>query len=154
MCGKFANLAQAFSDQMLPEYEVIYHFPSVSEFGTNFPPLIRGEAVVPPSGVGTNATSSTGKIPKALFVGGGFTEEELQSILAVPETDGIVTLGPRQGTKEEVQRRTEHVQETTVQRGPTLEMMGWIVQGVKRCLRERGVVEGFEAVVEPGLSRF
>jgi hypothetical protein len=88
MCGKFAEHASNFSLLMLPEYEgknkklnvtyrphlilqaVVHHFQSTTEAISTLPKVMQGEKVPSASGVGTN----NGRIPKAMFVGGGFSE--------------------------------------------------------------------------------
>lgn len=109
---------------------------------------MRGERLSnPQSSVGSNITQdrTEPEIPKAIFVGAGFTEEELQEMM--PEGFEIPWLAPHPNRKDEAQRREQD--------GSAMSMMEMIVSRVKECLREQvGLVEGQEANIKPGLYRF
>ena len=126
MCGKMPHLAASFST------------------------LMRGEKISSPqSSVGSNISQdrTSPEIPKAIFVGAGFTEEELQEMRLTPEGSNIPWLAPHPNRKDEAQKREQD--------GSPMSMMEMIVSRVKRCLREQvGLVEGKEANVKPGLYRF
>ena len=64
---------------------------SAEEAITNLPKLMNGTAGSSASGVGTNNNkdSPNKTLPKAMFVGGGFWEEELERMRQVPEGHSI-----------------------------------------------------------------
>lgn len=118
--GNNAGIGGAVKDNLLPEYESKLPRPShyfTSHHGrdkTNWfsvvhasidlatalaeiPALAGGDASIKPaSGLGTNATSGTTQIPKAVIVGGAVPAEELAQIKAA------VSLPVVQVTKEQV----------------------------------------------------
>ena len=109
---------------------VVHHFQSTPEVFSNLPALMRGERVKPASGVGTNFKSSGEvKVPKAVFVGGGFSEGQT-----------IPWLAPDPERMGEVMRA-----------GGPWRMMDTIVGRVKKSAKEHGLVEGSEDEVKPGL---
>ena len=94
---------------------------------------MRGEKVNPPSGVGTNTDNPNPIVPKALFVGGGFSEDELYDMMSIPEGKNMVWLAPGGNHREEVAQ----------QGGPEV-MLQSIVDRTKKCLMDHGMVEGKE----------
>ena len=86
---------------------------------------MRGEHITSPSGVGTNSA-----VPQAMFVGGGFSDEELNEMMAIPEGKSIPWLAPDAEQKAEVRAK-----------GPEAAMED-IVARTKKCLRDHGLVEG------------
>lgn len=86
---------------------------------------MRGEHPKSESDVGTN-----NGIPKAIFVGGGFSDDELNDMMAIPEGKSIPWLAPDAEQKAEVRAK-----------GPEAAMES-IVARTKRCLGDHGLAEG------------
>ena len=67
--------------------------PSASGQSTAIPPIasnpLADPFTLPFIGVGSNNNTSSKTIPKAMFVGGGFWEEELERMRQVPEGHSI-----------------------------------------------------------------
>jgi hypothetical protein len=55
----------------------VLRFESPADYKTCISKLISGTPVNSLSGVGSNTDNPNPKIPKAIFVGGGFTDEEI-----------------------------------------------------------------------------
>jgi hypothetical protein len=160
MCGKFAEHAANFLKLMLPEYEgtvpftlpftlisnkhldaVVHHFQSTPECISNFPSVMEGKPTKPQSGVGTNVNAASPQIPKAMFVGGGFSEDELQEMLQIAEGKAIPWLASDPNRKDEVRAKGLDA------------MMASIAERAKGELKEIGLGEGAE-VVKGGLWRY
>lgn len=102
---------------------------------------MRGENIKPQAGcTGTNADSSASTRPKAMFVGGGFSDAELHEMMEVSEARSIPFVAPDPDRQSEVPQG---------QGFP----MDHIVSRVKTCMEKNGLVEGSEESVRPGLWR-
>lgn len=99
-------------------------------------PLLKGERLEPCSGKGTNTKTSDPKIPKAIFVGGGFSDTELQEMRAVEILRTVPWMYP-----------PAHKRPKTTG-PPPMEM---IIARVKEAFAEHGFIEGKEDQVEVGL---
>ncbi|KAK5174291.1 uncharacterized protein LTR77_001371 [Saxophila tyrrhenica] len=146
MAGKIIPHAHAFSKLMLPEYEIIFRFQSAPEFHSSFPFLMKGTPVNPESQIGTNTDNPNPKIPAAIFVGGGFSDDELESMRAVPEAKMLPWVSPSQSTREEVRKVGDLMSREQREGGPGEGVMEVVVRRVKECLKEHGVVEGGEGL--------
>ena len=131
MCGKVSPHAQAFAQLMLPDYEIIHRFSSVSDFLSSITPLMSGEPNI-------------GTIPVAIFVGGGFSPEELAEMMATPEAKTVVWVTPGTEGREEVRAKGDLMSKEQREQGPGKGMMEIVVGRVKECLRSHGVKEGEE----------
>ena len=101
---------------------------------------MRGEPVKSVAGVRSNADYEPPKVQKAMFVGGGFSQDELRDMMAIPEGKSIPWLAPD----------PERMGDVRAAGGPE-KAMEMIVGKVKKCLIEHGMVEGSEDRVEVGL---
>jgi len=110
---------------------VVHHFQSISAARKELPPLLRGEAFTPESDVGTDAQSDKPKIPRAIMVGAGFSESELDDMRKIEGAQGVPWLYP-----------DPLKSAASTLSGPFL--MTVIVKRVKSCLKSNGVVEGQE----------
>ncbi|KAK3066207.1 hypothetical protein LTR53_017539 [Teratosphaeriaceae sp. CCFEE 6253] len=126
-------MAGSFAKSMLPEYEVVHHFPSTAAARKELPPLLRGEPFTPESDVGADAhqSDSRPRIPRAIMVGAGFSEAELDDMRAIEGGMSVPWLYP-DPLKSAVSTLS----------GPFL--MTVICKRVKACLKANGVVEGRE----------
>jgi hypothetical protein len=144
MAGKITPHALAFSTLMLPEYEIVYRFESVSEFHSAIGPLMSGTPHNPSSRVGTNTDNATPKIPLAMFVGGGFSPEELKQMRDVPEARLLPWVHPSQEGRAEVREKGDLMAEGQRLQGPGKGVMEVVVARVKECFRVHGIAEGEE----------
>ncbi|CAK4032739.1 Hypothetical predicted protein [Lecanosticta acicola] len=95
LCGKHADMADAFISGMLPEFEVVHVCHSAPVAISELRALLRGERTEPASGRGTNfKTAEAAKAPKAIFVGGGFAPSELDEMRSVEELQRVPWLYP------------------------------------------------------------
>ncbi|EWC45696.1 hypothetical protein DRE_05257 [Drechslerella stenobrocha 248] len=89
--GRHAAIGRNLQEQLLPDYDVIHLSLSVEEVKRDLPRILRGDAVAPPSGIGSNKDRSadTQRLPKFLVVGGGFSPEEFEHMqLSIDLTGG------------------------------------------------------------------
>lgn len=110
---------------------VVHHFQSISAARKELPPLLRGEAFTPESDVGTDAKSDKPRIPRAIMVGAGFSESELDDMRKIEGAMSVPWLYP-----------DPLKSAASTLSGPFL--MTVIVKRVKACLKSNGVVEGQE----------
>lgn len=103
---------------------------------SELPPLLKGKRIEPASGKGSNTKTSEPKIPEAIFVGGGFSETELEEMRAVDVLRTVPWMYP-----------SAHKRPKTTG-PPPIEM---IVARAKEAFAEHGFVEGGEDQVEVGL---
>ncbi|KAK0946425.1 hypothetical protein LTR29_002187 [Friedmanniomyces endolithicus] len=134
-------MAGSFAKSMLPEYEVIHHFPSTSAAQTELPLLLRGSLLTPRSSVGTNSHASQPQIPRAIMVGAGFSEIELDEMRKIDGAESVPWLYP-----------DPLKSAASALSGQFLMMV--IVRRVKGCLRANGVVEGEEREGKGGVWKF
>ena len=86
---------------------------------------MQGQPTPSQSGVGTSVKAGASpRIPKAMFVGGGFFEPELEAMLQVPEGKDIPWIAADPDKKDEV--RTKGLDA----------MMGTIVENAKEKLKD------------------
>ncbi|KAK0345602.1 hypothetical protein LTR91_005588 [Friedmanniomyces endolithicus] len=144
LCGKSSGMAGSFAKSMLPEYEVIHHFPSTSAAHAELSPLLRGEIFTPQSSVGTDSHrphTDKPRIPRAIMVGAGFSESELDEMRQIEGAESVPWLYP-----------DPLKSAASALSGPFLMMV--IVRRVKGCLRANGVVEGQEGGAKSGVWKF
>jgi hypothetical protein len=110
---------------------VVHHFQSTESARKELPPLLRGEAFTPESDVGTDAKSDKPRIPRAIMVGAGFSESELDDMRKIEGARNVPWLYP-----------DPLKSAASTLSGPFL--MTVIVKRVKSCLKSNGVVEGNE----------
>jgi len=67
---------------------------------SEFAPLLKGEILIPVSGLGSNMNSSDPKIPKAIFIGGGFSQSEIEEMYEKPIMKTVPWLFPPTATRE------------------------------------------------------
>lgn len=144
MCGKVTPHAQSFAQHMLPEYEIVFRFSSVDEYRSSISALMRGEPVNPSTGIGTNTDNPNPRIPVAMFVGGGFSAEELQDMMSAPEAKSLPWINPGEQGRQEVRAKGDLMSREHQTQGPGKGMMEIVVGRVKECLRSHGIVEGNE----------
>jgi hypothetical protein len=73
-------------------HAVVHHFQSTAAAHKELPALLRGEAFQPESGVGSDArTNEAGKhkVPRAIAVGLGFSEEEVDDMRKVEGAEQV-----------------------------------------------------------------
>lgn len=93
--GKEHDISVAFISLMLPEYDGTFFihqcacnfeadFSAVVHVINNSPngvaeliPLVEGQITIPQSGLGSNFNNPDPRIPKAIFIGGGFSQYEI-----------------------------------------------------------------------------
>ncbi|KAK5124282.1 hypothetical protein LTR85_001985 [Meristemomyces frigidus] len=131
LCGKSSTMASSFSKALLPEYEIVHHFESTDAVHKELPMLLRGEKIKPSSGGGSNAESDETKIPKAVVVGAGFSESELDEMRKIEGAQSLPWLYP-----------DPLKSAASMLSGPFL--MTVIVKRAKGCLKSNGLVEGKE----------
>ncbi|KAK4550391.1 hypothetical protein LTR36_003358 [Oleoguttula mirabilis] len=142
LCGKSSSMAGSFVDSMLPEYEIVHHFQDTAAVHKDLPPLLRGERATPSSNAGSNSNADQPtKIPKAVVVGAGFSEAELDEMRTTEGAQSLPWLYP-DPLKSAASMLT----------GPFL--MKVIVKRVKGCLKANGLVEGQEAPEAKGIWSF
>ncbi|KAK6534928.1 hypothetical protein TWF281_006228 [Arthrobotrys megalospora] len=80
--GRSPVVGKAVKERLLPEYDVIHLSLSVESVKDELPRILRGEHVVPTSGLGSNIDrpADAQKFPKLLAVGGGFSAEEYEDM--------------------------------------------------------------------------
>ncbi|EGP85748.1 uncharacterized protein MYCGRDRAFT_94597 [Zymoseptoria tritici IPO323] len=127
--GKDPEIAKAVIALMLPEYDAL----------SELIPLLAGENTIPASMLGSNSKSAMPQVPKAIFVGGGFSESEIISMYNGTSLQMVPWVYPL------TQKRVEG----TIP--PTPEM---IVARVKQVFAENGFVAGNEDNVKPGVWAF
>ncbi|KAK0875995.1 hypothetical protein LTR87_010148 [Friedmanniomyces endolithicus] len=120
-------MAGSFAKSMLPEYEVVHHFPSTSAAHAELLPLLRGEPFTPHSSVGTDSHTDKPRIPRAIMVGAGFSESELDEMRKIEGAESIPWQYP-----------DPLKSAASALSGPFLMMV--IVRRVKGCLRANGVL--------------
>lgn len=116
---------------MLTSATVIHHFSSTASVHRELPALLKGTKVAPESDVGSNSESGAA-VPRAVVVGAGFSEAELDDMRKIEGGNQVPWLYP-----DPVKSAASMVT------GPFL--MTVIVKRVKACLKANGVVEGSEA---------
>ncbi|RMZ14843.1 hypothetical protein D0862_01929 [Hortaea werneckii] len=129
LCGKSSGMASAFSQKLLPEYEIVHHFQSTTEVRNQLPALLKGQSIRPASGVGTNADSPSTQVPLAMVVGRGFSESELQEMRTLEEAHTLPWLYP-----DPLKSMASTLS------GPFL--LDAIAKRTKTCLGAHGVAEG------------
>lgn len=102
---------------------------------------MQGKPTQPQSGVGTNVNAASPQIPKAMFVGGGFSEDELQEMLQISEGKSVPWLASDPNRKDEVRAKGLDA------------MMASIAERAKGKLGEIGVGQDAEEV-KGGLCRY
>ncbi|KAK6362255.1 hypothetical protein TWF730_005952 [Orbilia blumenaviensis] len=80
--GRSVEVGKAVKERLLPEYDVIHLSLSVESVKEDLTRILRGEQVVPASGLGSNINrpANAQKLPKLLVVGGGFSAEEYEDM--------------------------------------------------------------------------
>ncbi|KAK4499205.1 hypothetical protein PRZ48_009718 [Zasmidium cellare] len=136
LCGKHPDMCDNFIRGMLPEYEVVHVCHNAPVAKSELPALLKGERTEPCSGKGSNTKTRSPKIPKAIFVGGGFSETELEEMRAVDVLRTVPWMYPPANRRPKTNGP------------PPMEM---IIARAKEAFVEHGFVEGKEDQVEVGL---
>ncbi|CZT25513.1 uncharacterized protein RCC_11246 [Ramularia collo-cygni] len=137
--GKHPDTAKAFIRLMLPEYDVVHVVHNSPVGVSELVPLLAGEETIPASGLGSNSNTSTPQAPKAIFVGGGFSQSEIAEMYNGTSLQTIPWIYPL---------ASERVNGTIP---PRVEM---IAARVKQVFAENGFVPGNEDNVVPGVWAF
>ncbi|SMR55464.1 unnamed protein product [Zymoseptoria tritici ST99CH_1A5] len=137
--GKDPEIAKAVIALMLPEYDVVHVVHNAPVALSELIPLLAGENTIPASMLGSNSKSAMPQVPKAIFVGGGFSESEIISMYNGTSLQMVPWVYPL------TQKRVEG----TIP--PTPEI---IVARVKQVFAENGFVAGNEDNVKPGVWAF
>ncbi|EMC94947.1 hypothetical protein BAUCODRAFT_25094 [Baudoinia panamericana UAMH 10762] len=141
LCGKSSSMATSFSDSMMPEYKVVHHFQSTGAVHKELPLLMSGKPFTPESDVGYESDAEKRRIPRAVMVGAGFSEAELEDMRKVEGAEKLPWLFPD----------ALKTAASTLS-GPFL--MDVIVRRVKGCLRYNGLEEGKEGDIKGGVWKF
>ncbi|KXS97039.1 hypothetical protein AC578_2858 [Pseudocercospora eumusae] len=138
--GKEADISEDFIRLMLPEYDVVHVVNSAPNGIYEFPPLVTGEYSIPVSGLGSNVNSPSPKVPKAIFVGGGFSQWEINKMYyTYAEVQAVPWLYPP---------TTARANGTVI---PSTEV---IVARVKQVFAQYGLVPGNDTDPAPGIWSF
>lgn len=95
--GKEPAVAKEFIRLMLPEYDgkqaspisdqipaliqpVVHVIHSSPNGKSEFLPLLTGEETIPVSGLGSNVANGIPQVPRAIFIGGGFSPSEINEM--------------------------------------------------------------------------
>lgn len=150
MAGKIHPHALSFTRLMAPDYEIIFRFQSAEEFHSSISSLMNGTPVNPLSGIGSNHNNPNPKIPAAIFVGGGFSDDELSGMMSVPEAKLLPWLSPGDECRAEVRKLGDLMSKEQREGGPGDGVMEVVVRRVKECLAAHGIVEGGEGLSGTG----
>ncbi|KAK3326225.1 hypothetical protein B0H66DRAFT_600361 [Apodospora peruviana] len=83
--GRDPKIAEAVREKLLPDYEVVHCCLDFAAALKELPAICAGELETSPSsGLGANASTAAAqrKVPKAIFFGGGFNDDEFENITA------------------------------------------------------------------------
>ncbi|KAF3926041.1 hypothetical protein ABW20_dc0108679 [Dactylellina cionopaga] len=80
--GRSTDVGKTVQERLLPDYDVVHLSLSVEAVKEELPRILRGEHVLPSSGLGSNKDRPVNaqRFPKLLAVGGGFTPEEYEDM--------------------------------------------------------------------------
>lgn len=106
---------------------------------SEFVPLIKGEILIPVSGLGSNMNNPNPRIPKAIFIGGGFSQSEIDEMYSVKSLQTVPWLYPPTASREN---------------GTIVPPTEAIVGRVKQVFAEHGFIPGNDSNVEPGVWSF
>ncbi|KAK4947754.1 hypothetical protein LTR10_013262 [Elasticomyces elasticus] len=84
VCGRNAEHVQHLADHLAPQFEVLLGCNNTQAVLSEVPALLKGESVVPSSGVGSNAKGQARTDP-ALIILGAFPPQELDEIKSAIE---------------------------------------------------------------------
>lgn len=104
------------------------------------PALLRGEAITPESELGSNANSDKPTIPKAIVVGKGFSEDEMDELRKIEGADKVAWLLP-----DDEKMTWTRIAKAAGTGGAMLP--GIIAERARECLKEHGVVPGSDKSV-------
>ncbi|KAK4957754.1 hypothetical protein LTR28_005679 [Elasticomyces elasticus] len=90
LCGKDPTLAKNFCESMLPEYEVTYVLHTAAAAVTELPSILSAKPFNSSSGLGTQRQTA----PKAIIVGRGYGQEEIDAMRAVDGAHSAAWLVP------------------------------------------------------------
>ena len=78
--------------------QIVVHVINSSPVGVSeFVPLLNGEYTIPVSGLGSNFNNPSPRVPKAIFIGGGFSETEIKEMYKVKSLQQVPWLYPPAG---------------------------------------------------------
>ncbi|GAB7346905.1 hypothetical protein MBLNU459_g1978t1 [Dothideomycetes sp. NU459] len=162
LCGKSPLMAQNFMKELNgPQYEVIHACHTLATAKAEIPALLTHHAISPSSALPT-LTASIGRppisraprVPKAIVVGKGFSEAETAELMAavrgaVPADAAakVVWLTP------DDDKFTGAMKVKAALSGGA-KLPHLVAERVRTCLREGGVVPGWEERVEGGVWGF
>ncbi|KAK5170457.1 uncharacterized protein LTR77_005045 [Saxophila tyrrhenica] len=81
--GKEASISEEFIELMKPDYDVVHVINSAPVGKSEFIPLLKGEYTIPVTMLGSNFNNPNPKVPKAIFIGGGFAQSEIDEMYNV-----------------------------------------------------------------------
>ncbi|KAJ9622759.1 hypothetical protein H2203_006410 [Taxawa tesnikishii (nom. ined.)] len=154
LCGKNPSLATSFVDALNnTEYDVIHVCHDLQTAKSEIPALLRGQPVPNPSSHLSKLPNKDNPIvPKAVVIGKGFSEEEMDDIIATgrreeKEGSGVLWLKP------DDEKITMAMKAKMVLSAGTM-IAPMVADRVRQTLKERGVVPGAEGKVEGGVVGF
>jgi len=136
--GKEASISQEFIELMKPEYDVVHVIDSAPNGMAEFPPLIKGQITIPVSLLGSNVNNLEPKKPKAVFIGGGFSEYEIEMMYSIKAVQKVPWLFPPPGREN----------------GTVVPPTAFIAETVKMVFAANGLVPGNVSDVQPGVWSF
>ncbi|KAK3328029.1 hypothetical protein B0T19DRAFT_441956 [Cercophora scortea] len=89
--GRDAKIAESVREKLLPDFEVVHCCLDLNAALSELPAICAGQLdTSPSSNLGTNATTprESRKVPRAIFFGGGFTDDEFARITTAVKATG------------------------------------------------------------------
>ncbi|KAL2427228.1 hypothetical protein ABEF95_003163 [Exophiala dermatitidis] len=88
LCGKVPHHVEYMVKNLMPKIEIVHVCMTADAAVAEIPTLLQGNPITPSSGYGTNADHNAIKTDvKLIIVGGGWPEEERQTILKTIEAN-------------------------------------------------------------------
>ncbi|KAI5360822.1 hypothetical protein Slin15195_G087380 [Septoria linicola] len=138
--GKEPAVAKEFIRLMLPEYDVVHVIHSSPNGKSEFLPLLTGEETIPVSGLGSNVANGIPQVPRAIFIGGGFSPSEINemygSSIAMQDVPWVYPTARKRDN------------------GTVIPPVAAIVARVKQVFAQNGLVPGNDTKPTPGLWSF
>ncbi|KAK5009946.1 hypothetical protein LTR39_004824 [Cryomyces antarcticus] len=148
LCGKSPMLAQGFMSALSSTYDVVHVCHDTSSARREIPALLAGESIQPSSGLGSNANSdSKHRAPRAIIVGKGFSEDEVETMRGYEGADKVPWLVP-----DDAKMTWSRIGKVAVTAGTALP--GIVADRVDACMKEHGLVPGNESDVKGGVWGF
>ncbi|EME43769.1 hypothetical protein DOTSEDRAFT_151270, partial [Dothistroma septosporum NZE10] len=136
LCGKDPATCRGLVQGMLPEYDVVHICHNAEAAVAELPKLFANHATKPTADTCSNMERSRARTPKAILVGGGFTDAEFEEMRKEPIVRTVPWMYPPASVRA---------------RGKGPPPVGLIVAQARRTLTKHGLVPGREGTVEPGV---